>query len=156
MDDARVRALAVGDEDIAALRDDEIGDAVECVARLVLADDPFLAQRHQQLALGAELEHLVIAAIGHPHVAVAIGPQEMRRLEHPLAPGAQELAVLVERHDGHRLVAMEDVDVAVAGVDVDAGGATPGFHSIRERRPVLDDLIVALGALRARNPGEGQ
>ena len=97
----------------------------------------------------------MIAAIGDPDVAVAIGPQEMRRLEHPLAPGAQELAVLVERHDRHRLVAMEDVDVAVAGVDVDAGGATPGCHPFGERRPVLDHLIVALGALRARNTGEG-
>ena len=122
--------------------------------RLVLADDPFPAERHQQLALGAELEDLVIAAVGDPDVPVAIGSQEMRRLEHPLAPGPEEFSVLVERHDRHRLVAMENVDVAVALVDVDARRGAPGGDPGWKRCPVLDNLIAALGALRSCGTGK--
>ncbi len=154
--DARVGALAVGDEDVAVPRNDEIGDAVERIARFVLADDPFTAERHQQLALGTELEDLMVAPIGDPDIPLAIGPQEMCRLEHPLAPRPQELAVLVERHDRHRLVAMEDVDVSVARIDVDAGGRAPRRDPCGKRRPVLDHLITAFGALRARRAGEGR
>ena len=160
LDDARVGALPVGDEDVAVSRDHEIRDAVERVTRLVVADDPFFAERHQQLALGTELEHLMVPSIGDPDISLAIGPQEMRRLEHPLSPCAQELSILVERHDGHRLVAMEDVDVAVAGIDVHAGGRAPRGHPFGKRRPVLDHLVVAGSRLALcegarRDTGEG-
>src|SRR5439155_4075310 len=140
LDYPRVGALAVGDEDVAVLRDDQIGHAVERVARLIVAGDALAAERHQQLAVGAELEDLVVAAIGDPDMPRAIGAQKMRRLEHVLAPGAEEAAVLVECYDRHRRVAVEDVDVAFR-VDVDAGRAAPRGHALGKRHPVVDKSI---------------
>ena len=69
--------------------------------------DAFLAERHQQLAFGVELERLHVAAIGDPDIAGTIDAQKMGGLEHALAPRPQEFPVPIEGHDRHRLVAAE-------------------------------------------------
>ena len=61
----------------------------------------------------------------------------------PLAPGAQEVAVLIEHH--HRVIAaIEGVDVVV-GVDPDRGDLFEG-PAVGQLRPVLDDPVCEFAA----------
>ena len=141
--DARVGAFAVGDEDVAVLGYGEVGHAVEGIVRGVVAGDVLLAKRQDQLSVGVEFERLHMAAVGDPDVAETIDTQKMGELEHALAPCAEEFSVAVEDHDGHRFVALKDVDVVVR-VDVHAGCADPAGYAGWELRPIFDELIFAL------------
>ena len=63
-----------------------------------------LAERHQHLAVGAELEHLVAfavaaEAVGHPHVAVAVDVQAVREQQQAGAEALQQLAGRIEFED---------------------------------------------------------
>src|SRR5436190_14541141 len=105
---SRPRGVAVGDEDLAARVDDHVGGSDE---RLVAGhSDACLAERHQQLALGRELEDLKAfarrlssgvegAAVGDPDVAAGIHVQAMRLQEQALAEALHELARSVEHED---------------------------------------------------------
>ena len=94
--DARVRlaAVAVGDEDVAVRSDQDVGRLIERIG--TVAGDSRLAQRHQDLAIGAELEHLVTLhspgiAVGHPHVALPVHMNAVRADEHPRAKALHNL-----------------------------------------------------------------
>ena len=61
----------------------------------------------------------VVAVIGQPDRVVGRHEDAVRAAKHPLAPGAQEIAVAVE-HEHRVLAAIEGVDV-VLRVDADRG-----------------------------------
>ena len=93
-DDAVVLAVAVavGHEDVAVRRDDDVGRLIEEIG--TGAADARLAERHQHLAVGAELEDLMALAVlaarvGHPEVAVAVHGRAVREDEHALAPATR-------------------------------------------------------------------
>src|SRR5712691_2226499 len=70
--------------------------------------------------------------------------------EHALAPGAQEVAVVVENR--HRMVApVEGIDVVVA-VDPDRG-AIAEHDLVRDLRPALLDLETPLAAAKRHSHG---
>ena len=85
----------------------------------------------------------VVAVVGQPDRVVGRHVDAVRAVEHPLAPGAQEVAVAVE-HDHRVLAAVEDVDVVLL-VDPDRGDVGVELPPRRQLRPVVDDL-VAVGA----------
>jgi hypothetical protein len=67
----------------------------------------------------------------------------MRPAEDALAPGAQEVAVLVEHRD-RVVAAVEGVDIVMA-VDADRG-AIAEHDLVRDLRPVLVDLEAPLAS----------
>ena len=86
------------------------------------------AQRHQQLALGGELQHrmpgrggAVPPRVGHPDVALMVHVDPVRPRDHPAAEAPQQVPLLVEEEDGiHirayagvRAAALRDPDVSV-------------------------------------------
>src|SRR6185369_5620189 len=99
--------------------------------------DTGLAERHQQLSFGAELEHLVALAIlaigvGDPDVVVVVDVKPVRHHEQAGAEGPQLLAGRIQLHDRRdaradamgAAAALEHPDVAVA-IEVDAAGVAP-------------------------------
>lgn len=60
-----------------------------------------LSDRHQQLARGTELKHLVERDVGYPYVVMGIDRQTVRHREHPGPPLPQHLAArAIENNDG--------------------------------------------------------
>ena len=79
-----VAAVSVGDKNVAIGRDQNCGRRVELVR--AAAGDAGLAERHQHLAVRAELEDLVALAVlaeavGHPDIAVAVDVNAVRKQE---------------------------------------------------------------------------
>ena len=111
-----------GDEDVAIGSDRHIGRLIEQAG--LGAGDSGLAQRHQNLAIGAEFENLHAPAIpglfvGHPEVALPIDRGTVREDKHALAPSLQQVARRVELENGRLSAA--GAGVVVAAVDnVDA------------------------------------
>ena len=100
-------AVSVGDVELAGRRHRHVGRPVELVG--LVARPPLLAQRQQQLALGVELHHQMVADVGDPDVALGVDPQPVCGLDVVVAPRAEELAVAVEDED-RLLAAVGDVD----------------------------------------------
>jgi len=80
--------MSIGDENVAVRRGHHGGRRVEFIR--TAAGDTGLAEPQQNLAFGAELEHLVALAvfaqaIGHPHVALAIHVDAVREDQQSLA-----------------------------------------------------------------------
>src|SRR5262245_40748484 len=148
--DHSLAIVAVGHVDVAVRSDDDVGWLVELavgVARLAGC-----AEAEQLLTLRAELVDLVslraglvAGKVGHPHVAVIVRRDTVRRHHHAFAEIRQHSAgVAVELEDGIDRVgfavdraaaraaggtgaaALVGPDVAVCRVDVDAGGCAPG------------------------------
>ena len=164
--DARVgvAAVSVGDEDVAVRRDDDGGRRVEVSGPL--PGDAGLAERQQQLAVGAELEHLwplpsLAEAVGHPDVAVAVDVNAVREQQHSGAEALHQLAgrieledrvelraVAVERHRRIRSATAAAIrphrsatqTLVPSGSIVDRAGRAPGPAG-RQLRPVLDRAI---------------
>ncbi len=51
------------------LCDRMVGHTIEGVTRGIVAGDAFLAERHQELSVGAEFERLHVPAIGDPDIS---------------------------------------------------------------------------------------
>src|SRR5205823_3359825 len=69
-----------------------------------IARHPRLAERQQQLAVGAELEDLMALAafaepVGHPDIVLRVDIDPVRKDEHAAAEGFHQLARLVEFED---------------------------------------------------------
>ncbi len=160
---ARVAAsgvVAVGNKDIAIGRE---CDRVRLVERVrAVARYSGLAERHEHLAIFAELEYLLALAVlalavAHPEIAVAVEGKAMRKDEHARAEGLQQFAVRVEFHDGIERrprtaihsAPVGDPDVAVAGGEDRAARAHR--PPCGKREPVLH-CAVRVG-LRKRHPG---
>src|SRR5262249_14953847 len=95
-------AMTVGDVDVAIGRNRNIGGAAE-IARLI-AGHAGLADRHQHLAVRAELDRgatLAVARplVGCPHIAVAVYAEAVREIEQVGAEADYELSGRVEFHD---------------------------------------------------------
>src|SRR5215472_5039356 len=131
--DARVRLLAVsvGDEDVAIGRDQDIGRPIEGVGPV--ARDPGLAQRHQHLSIGTELDNRValavaVSAVGHPDVAVPVREQAVRPIDHAAGEARYQFAGGVEpldRRDRRALAGLcaapiVDPDAGSISIDVDS------------------------------------
>ena len=84
------------------------------------------AERHQNLSIRAELEHLgsfsvFELGIGHPQIPLRVQSGTMRKHEHPFAPAFEKSSGLIELQDrrltssGARvcITSMNDVDTAV-------------------------------------------
>ena len=143
-------AVAVGHEIRAVRRDDDVGRQVERAAAMgdlfprgravIVVGHAGVGARvaHadglQQLAVGGELEELAVMLVGEPDVVVLVDADRVRKLEHPGAPRADELAVAVEDHDRMLGVAVEaehpvlQVDRDRAGPDLDTVGGTLPFR----------------------------
>ena len=114
------------------------------------AGDVRLAERHQHLAVGAELENLVAFAaaaepVGHPHVALAVDVQTVREQQQAGAEALQQFSGRIEFEDRvevraaarERLAgidarrrpgfaaALADPDAGAIGIDGDRAGRTP-------------------------------
>src|SRR5712691_2447284 len=105
------------------------------------------AQGHEQLAIQGKFLHRMYAVIHTVDHIIRADMDAMRAgAEHPLAPGAQEVAVAIK--DNHRvLAAVEDVHV-VLGVHRDASHVDklparrelfPIFHRGKEQHATTDD-----------------
>src|SRR5439155_23663455 len=92
-------AVAVGDEDGAVGRNENVGGLIEKIR--AAAGYTGFAERHEHYAVGTELGDGVslaaaAARVGDPEIAVAIDAGAVREVEHPRAPGLEQLAVLIE------------------------------------------------------------
>ena len=146
----RAVAMAVGHEQVAVGGLDDVGRLVEEVGPG--AAHPGLAQPHQHLAVGAELDRLVAlaaaaAGVGHPQVAAAIHRAAVREVHQALAEAAQQPPGAVEDQD-RRLVAafagvvhaaVDDEDLAV-GRRLDGGHGRP-LHARRQLAPVAGRAV---------------
>ena len=90
--------MTVGHEDIAVRGDDNVGWAVEGVG--ACAQDAWLAERQQDLAVRIELDHLVPfawcrrdAVVGDPDVALAIDVHAVRDGEQPRSERLHQAAL---------------------------------------------------------------
>ena len=86
------------------------------------------------------MPHGVVAVIGQPHRVVGRHVDTVRAAKHPLAPGAQEVALAVE-HDHGVPASIERVH-PVLRVDADRGDVGVEFLPWRQLRPVVDDLVA--------------
>src|SRR4029077_16479283 len=94
-----LRAMAVGDEDVAVWRHQNIGGAVELV--VTVAGNARLAERHQYAAVRAELDGGLApampgAAIGDPDVAVAVDAKTMRPVDQTRPEARDQFAAGIE------------------------------------------------------------
>src|SRR5262245_10871694 len=94
--------MAVGNEDVAVGRCHHGRGRVELV--VAGTRNSRLAKRQQDLALRAELEHLVALAlhpeaVGEPDIAVAIDMNAMREDQHAGTEGLHQLAGCIEFQD---------------------------------------------------------
>src|SRR5580704_18476653 len=97
-----VAAMPVADKDIAIGRDQHRRRRVELVR--TAAGDALLAERHQHLAVRAELEDLVALAVlalavGDPDIALRIDKNAVREHEHAGAEACDQLAGGIELED---------------------------------------------------------
>ena len=167
------RRMTVGDENLAARVDDDIGRSDE---RVGTGDaDARLAERHQQLAVTIEFEDLKAlalglprrverTAVGDPDVALRVDVQTVRLQEQALAEALHEPSRRVE-HQNRNVAAcplsgsrsrstgcrrpMQHPQVAL-GIDVRVGYLSPR-ETCRKLCPVLDQPETIL--LRAADPG---
>ena len=157
----RPRRVAIGDEDLAAEVDDNVGRSDEGIGA---GDaDSGLAERHEQLAVAGELEDLETLssdfagfverpAVGNPDVAFGIHVEAVRLQEQPLAEALHELAGRVEHQNGDIAAALaagiggraagcrravEDPEIA-PGVGVGVRDLAPGKAG-RDLCPALDE-----------------
>src|SRR5450631_1238840 len=144
-------AVAVGDEDVAVRRDHDVGRAVELV--IAIAGNAWLADRHQQSAIGTELQSrcapaIADLAIGDPDIAVAVRAEAMRPVDqlraeaHHLPAGGVEF---LDRRDarsdtGFAAAAVVDPEAGAVAIDIDADRLAPR-PPFGQLRPVLDDVI---------------
>src|SRR5215510_2093777 len=80
-------AMAIGDEDVAARRGDNVARPIKRVGPV--AGNSTLAERHQHFSIRAEFEYLVAFAVlaggvARPDVAVAVHVEAVWLIEHPL------------------------------------------------------------------------
>ena len=100
------------------------------------------AHGHQQLALGRELAHGVIAVIGAEDRAVGMNTDAVRAVsEIAFAPGAYEIAFLVV--NDHRVFAAADEIHAVLAVDGHPRHVAVSV-ALGQLLPSLDDGILDL------------
>ena len=99
-----------------------------------------VAHREQELAVVGELHSDLGAAVHQVDAVVRPDADAVGVQKHALAPGAQEVALRVEHHEG-MITACEDVDF-VAGVDGDA--ALSPLPAVGELAPALNDFILQL------------
>ena len=131
-----VAAVAVGDIDVAVGRDRDVARPIERV--LAVAGHAGLAERHQDLAVRAELDDdsalaVLAALVGHPDVALAVDAEAMREVEHAAAEALHEFAGRIELHDRRdsrlsavvRAAAVEDPDALAVAIDLDADRRAP-------------------------------
>src|SRR5439155_6207844 len=101
-----IPAMAIGDEDFALRRDQDIGRLIERV-RTVASDSRF-AERHQELSIRAELEHLLTPSIfpgpvSHPDVSFPVDVDPVRIDEQSCAKTLHELARRIKLEDGREM-----------------------------------------------------
>src|SRR6185503_3041090 len=94
--------VAIGDEDVAVLRDGDVAWPAEDI--VAAAGNASLAERHQQLAVGAELEDLVALAvldlrIGHPDISLTVDRHALRVHDQPIAETRNDTTPWVESHN---------------------------------------------------------
>ena len=114
-----------------------MGAAVERLAAHVgfgLAGD---AEGHQHLAIERALAHGVVAVIGQIDRVVRAHMDAVRAAEHPLAPGAQQIAFSIE-HGDRVLATIKGIDPLLS-VDPDCGAVTQCDFR-RQLRPILVDF----------------
>lgn len=140
LDDAVVAdgAVAIGDEDGAVLRDDDIGGRVELV--VATAGLAGCAEHHQHFAGGAELDDLMasgVAAgdasagggIGDPDIALGVDVDAVGPDEHAAAEALDHDAVGVELEHGVEIGIHALVAEAVGGGGVAAHDG-PDVHAV--------------------------
>ena len=105
--------VAVGHEEIAVARvDGNVRAPVEWVSRHELSRMPAGTQRQQDFAVQCAFAHRVVAVVRTKHRPVRRHRDPVRSWEYALAPGLDEIAVLVE-HDHRVLAPVERVHVVV-------------------------------------------
>ena len=160
-----VVVVPVGDEDVAVRRHGDVAWRTEVIGPATGLSG--CAQRHQHLAVRAELDDLLPAfvALGrpvlgdcvrHPDIAVAIHVEPMRPDEHSAAEALHDLAVRTELDDRIRpgvaafvaeprwilqpIASHDRPDVSTVGIDHDLAD---GAHrpAVRQLRPAFDEAI---------------
>src|SRR6266487_278213 len=133
-------AIAVGDEEVAALRaDGHVRGAVEGLAALEGGGLVGVTDGQEMLALRSELPHGVLEIVGEPHGSVGIDGDAVGAPHLSFAPGAEELAVTIEDDDG--VLAPREAEDVVLGVDGDARDLDE-VPPLRQLAPALDRLEV--------------
>ena len=95
------------------------------------------AGRHQHLAVEGAFSHRVVAVIGQIDRVVRAHMDTVRAVEHPFAPGAQQIAIGI-KHCNRVLAAIEGID-PILPVDADRRAVTQRDF-FRQFRPTLVDL----------------
>ncbi len=145
--------MAVCDKDAAVRRHQNVGGGIEGVG--AVAGDTGPAERHQQLAVMAELHDGVTAAIvfgaavAHPHVVIGVDVKAVGVVEHPGAERRDQLAVLVEMLDRteigagaivRRRATIEYPHRLAVAIDIDTDRGAP-FAALGKLRPSVIEAI---------------
>ena len=150
--------MAVDDPDVAVGRDRDAGRTVEAVGSV--ARDAGRTERHQELAVGAEFEHLMALAdlearlaaavadgraFGHPDIAFAVDVEAVRKGEQSFAEALHEIAGEIEFQDriGGRAGAIVS---AAARENPDVLAVAVGKHAARDAElHAFGQLLPAIG-----------
>src|SRR6185369_11810958 len=160
LDDAVVgiAAVAIGNEDVAVRRHQDVGRRVERVLRG--AGDARLTKCHEKLAVLIELHDGVALAVvlrgsvGYPDVVVLVDIQAVRKIDHAAAEALYQLAFFIELHDRIELrlrarprvlATVEYPDALAVAIDIDADDRTP-FAPVRKLGPAISEF-VGIGCL---------
>src|SRR4030095_11775210 len=133
--------VAIGHKNVAIRRDDNVTRPAEGVG--ALGCDTGLPQRHEQLSILAELEHLmplpVLAlGVGDPDIALAIDGHAVRLHEHVSTEALHHFTGARETEEGG-LVSMEHPEIPLA-IGLDRNHAAKADAG-RKLRPALDKLV---------------
>ena len=139
--------MSVGNENIAIRGSHDIGRLIESV--FTRAGDPRLAEGQQHFAFGAELDGRVALAVlalrvGHPHIAIAVDVDAVRKHEHAGAETLQIIAGLIELDDrrhiragaGAAAAALEHPHAPAIRIDIHRPRGAP-LSAVGEFRPAV-------------------
>src|SRR2546426_2483063 len=159
----RIPAMAVRDKDIAIWCDQDGGRLIERVG--TITGDSCLAERHQDLAVRAELENLVTLSVSpgilpvgsfsvrHPDVSFPVHMDPMRTDEHPRTKALHQLSCRIKLQNGRQVrprailsaASLKDPDAAPIAIDRDPGRGSY-LPSLGKLEVLVDGLIgVVLG-----------
>ena len=163
-------AVTVGHEDVAVGSDEHVGGRVELI--LGVAGHARLAERHQHLAVGRELDDVMAlavagAAVGDPHGAGLVHGKSVRPIHLAAAEVHQQLAGRIEFHDRIEVGALAGVgaaalvhpDALAVRVDGDADRRAQFTARGQLRSPAVHVIgigrRIGIGGLRIGAPSGG-
>ena len=163
-----IPTVSIRDENIPIGRNQDGGWLIERIR--TISGDTGLAERHQDLSVGTELENLMTLSVlvrilavgsftvGHPNIAFTVDANTVRPDEHPGAKTLDQLSGFIKFHNGRQIrprailpaASLKDPDAATVAIDSDSGRGAylPSLGKLEEVLDGLIGIVLRIGGLR--------